>query len=509
MKNVIFNEDCNHFLFTRDKGGCKNITKQEAIDFVIQYKDTGINEIMFDIGAPLPWYDCKKVRSMLKTYKDFLARGGEPVAYADALLAFYESQGCDVQTVFFRAAKEAGLHPYISLRMSDVHEGFHKDSFLWSDFYRENRMKMNTVPHRTPAAYMEYCLNYHFEEVRDHMYSILEEALETFDADGVELDFLREAYLFGYGREHEGIPIMNAFMRRIHNLVKQAETRWGHPLKISVRMPDTPEKALRLGFDFFDWVDAGLIDRIVISSRWATTDTGMPVDLWKRVLKGKNVRLAAGLEILLRAHETAKPQPHSYETAVGTAAAFLSQGADEIYLFNFFDHYNGVSNFIYFGKDAALYRHFLTIVGDYEALIREPRRHVVSYNDMPAVGVPRAGQLPVKLVCDRSVPGPFDSNILYSRLRVVTGKIPAGRSVKIILGFEKNTAYAIEDLTVYLNQKPCRYVGTQDAKLPAPDDLDYPVFEAENDGTLPDVSVIELGLAHGNTQLSWAEIEIL
>ncbi len=509
MKNVIFNEDCNHFLYTRQAGGLEKLSRKEIVDFVMQYKNTGVETFMFDIGAPLQWYATLRHRNVMEVYKDFRARGGKQIPYVDYLIEFYEREGTDVFSVMLQAAKEAGLRPFISLRMCDVHEGFMEDSFLWSDFYRAHRTTQNIVPHRTPAGYFDYCLNYHFEEVREHYLSILDEALETFDAEGVELDFLREAYLFGYGKEYEGTAVMNAFMRKIHARIKEAEKKWGHPLELSVRLPASPEMALRFGFDFFDWIDAGLIDRIAISSRWATTDTGMPVDLWHKLLKGKNVRLAAGLEILMRGQDTAPMMTHSYETAVGTAAGYLSQGADEIYLFNFFDHYNGFSNFIYFGKDAALYHRFLSIVGDYEAVVNEPRRHVLSYNDMTAVGVANRRPLPVALSCDRNEKGPFHSNILYNRFRIITGKIPEGRRVKVVLGFAKNTEYSVENLTVYLNQNPCTYVGTQEPKKPQPDDCDYLVFEAENDGSLPDVSVVELGFAHGKSSLGWVEIEVL
>ncbi len=508
MKNIVFNEDCNHFLYTRENGGLKELHREDIVAFIMQYKDLGIETVIFDLGAPLAWYHSRRHRSIIELYPEWHARSGKRLPYVEMLLDFYKREGTDVQTVFFETARKAGLKPFISLRMCDVHEGYMDDSFLWSDFYRENKTDKCIVPHRTPAGYFDYCLNYHFEEVREHYLSLLEEALETFDAEGVELDFLREATLFGYGKEHEGLAVMNAFMREVHARVKEAEKKWGHSLALSVRLPATPEMALRFGFDFFDWIDAGLIDRIAISSRWATTDTGMPVDLWHKLLRGKNVKLAAGLELLLRGYDRTPVMPHSYETAIGTAAAFLSQGADEIYLFNFFDHYNGFSNFIYFGKDADLYHRFLTVAGDYETVIHEPRRHVLSYNDMTAVGVASPRPLPVTLSNDRSVKGPFHSNILYNRFRIVTGKIPAGRRVKVVLGFAKSTEYDVRDLTVYLNQAPCAYVGTEAPKAPQYDDLDYLVFEAENDGTLPDVSVVELGFAHGNTTLGWVEIEI-
>ena len=74
--------------------------------------------------------------------------------------------------------------------------------------------------------------------------------------------------------------------------------------------------------------------------------------------------------------------------------------------------------------------------------------------------------------------------------------------------FAQNTEYDVKDLTLYLNQIPCTYLGKVKADRPAPDGLDYLAFSVPNDGTLPDVSVIELGFAHGKTVLEWAEIAV-
>ena len=160
MAQVVFNEDSNHFLYTRQKGGMRTLTRQDIVDFMTVYKDTSVRDFMIDIGAPMQWYASRRHRNVMQLYKEWRARGGEEIPYIDLLIDFYEREGTDVQTVLFETARTLGLSPYISLRMSDVHEGFHADSFLWSDFYRANKKTMNLVPHREEAAYREYSLNY-------------------------------------------------------------------------------------------------------------------------------------------------------------------------------------------------------------------------------------------------------------------------------------------------------------------------------------------------------------
>ena len=44
----------------------------------------------------------------------------------------------------------------------------------------------------------------HAQEVRDYYKALIVESLDRYDIDGLELDFMREPYLFSAGKETEG-----------------------------------------------------------------------------------------------------------------------------------------------------------------------------------------------------------------------------------------------------------------------------------------------------------------
>ncbi|MBQ8498126.1 MAG: hypothetical protein IJ489_11830 [Clostridia bacterium] len=505
MGKIFFNEDPNHFIYSRKKAGYEHITMQDSRDFILQYQGTQITDFFVCLNASLVWYDAKKTDSIMSQYKRWLAEGktGEDetnVVISSGMLAvdFYETYGMSLQAVWLDTLREIGIHPWISIRMNDIHEASAEDSILFSDFFRKNRHK-NRASHRKPSGYYDYALDYLYPEVREHYLTVIGEALERFDMYGIELDFMREIYSIGIGREYEGIAVINAFMRDVYGLVKRAEARLGHPVKIAVRLPDTPEKALRLGFDFFDWIKAGIIDHITVTPRWSSSDNHMPIDLWKRILEGTGITLAAGQEMLIDAYNRRgrKYAYNTYETAIATACAHHFQGADAVYLFNYMDMPVPIDDrecSLY--ADKALYRKFLCTAGDYELCSAEKRRHVITYDDVSAIGVPMQKQLPKVL-----------SEGLFTALRIATGKIGADRKISVILGFE-GEAYRAEDITVYLNAKICRLIGERAPFAQQYPDMRYFCFEAENDGTVSPVSVIELGLSDGRTVLHWAEIEI-
>ena len=516
MGKIFFNEDPNHFVFSRKMAGYERISMEQAREFILQYKGTQITDFFVCLGASGNWYDSEKTENIMQNYRRWVEEGktdeNDPnlvVSSVRLVEKFYNDYGTSVHKVWVDTLREIGIHPWISIRMNDIHEAGEAESILHSDFFRKNREK-NRVSHREPAGYYDYALDYMFDEVRAHYLTIVEEALEHFDADGIELDFMREIYSIGVGREYEGIEIINGFMREVYKLVKEAEKLRGHAVQIAVRLPDTPEKALRLGFDFFDWVEAGIVDCLIVTPRWASSDNHMPIDLWKKILKGKNVTLAAGQEILIRAYNRrgAVPQNNTYETAIATACAHHFQGADAIYLFNYMDGIKTTeSNLMADGRDLSLcldkeiYRKFLCTAGDYDLSASAHRRHVVTYSDVDAIGVTSRKQLPMRLSGKREYATGF------SALRIATGKILPSQKISVVLGFSGDE-YQKEDICVFLNAKPCRLVCEQAPHSQQLPDMRYYRFEAENNGSAVPVSVIEIGLCEGKAEVHWAEVEI-
>ncbi len=516
MGRIFFNEDCNHFVFTRKMAGYERITMEQARDFILQYKGSQITDFFVCLGASGNWYDSEKTENVMQNYRRWIAEGKTDenesnivVSSVSLIERFYRDYGTSVQAVWVKTLREIGINPWVSIRMNDIHNAGDKESILHSEFFRNNREK-NRVSHREPAGYYDYALDYMFPEVREHYLGVVGEALERFDIEGIVLDFMREIFSIGIGREYEGIAVINAFMRDVHALVENAENRLGHAVKVAVRLPDTPEKALRLGFDFFDWVDEGIVDCLVVTPRWASSDNHMPIDLWKKILKGKNVTLAAGQEILINAYNRRgfSPQYNTYETAIATACAHHFQGADAIYLFNYMDSADKTGTGITEdGRDLSLcvnneiYQRFLHTAGDYDLSAAAHRRHLVTYSDVSAVGVTSRKQLPMRLYGKRDEPTGF------STLRVATGKILPTQKVSVVLGFS-GEEYAPEDIRVFLNAKPCRLLGEEAPRAQQFRDMRYFRFEAENDGAIVPVAVIEVGVCEGRTEVHWAEVEV-
>lgn len=203
---------------------------------------------------------------------------------------------------------------------------------------------------------------------------------------------MRFGFHFAPGREAEGAQLLTEMHRRLRKLL-------GPKRRVAVRVPSRPETAQRLGMDAVAWAREGLVDIVTPTNFWRTVDNDMPIGLWRRLLPSA-VTLCAGLELGLNAFPGSvaaggRPfQTNSIETVRGSAGAYLAQGADRIYLFNYMDSQTAMD-------DNSTYPELLREAGNLASLRGKARRHVVTYQDTWAPGEKAAYKLPIEAEAGR------------------------------------------------------------------------------------------------------------
>ena len=89
---------------------------------------------------------------------------------------------------------------------------FFAGAVLGISFYLGRRAK-------SAAGYFAACLDYARPEVRDYYMALIQETLDRYDIDGLELDFMREPYVFSADKEREGAPILTGWLREVRQRV--------------------------------------------------------------------------------------------------------------------------------------------------------------------------------------------------------------------------------------------------------------------------------------------------
>lgn len=502
---IMLNEDDSHFFYTRNSW--QRLGEAEIRAFIRQYAGTQVTDFLLCCAGRIVDYPSKVRDSWLDKY-DQSEENGIPVNYRDNPVVrgahrLFREEGLDFYAICIDELRKIGVRPWLSIRMNDCHCNDEPASFLHPRIFHEHP-EYRRVTHRPPIGYFDRCFDYARPEIRQMMLDSVEETVMRYDADGLEVDWQREIFCFAIGHEWEGIALLNQFMRDVRAIVNRAAEKWGHPIAVCARTLSTPQAALDCGFDVLAWAREGLIDVLVPTPRWATTDADIPVELWKRLLEGTGVQLAPGIEILQKSTPQSRLIATTVESVSALAAQFFSFGADKVYLFNYMDAPEPEKDAMArhaFARHAEYplspqgYPRLLRTAGAPETAVSAERRHVVTYADVGPVWF-RAEQeaaLPLAAQADGSP----------AFVRVRTGDIPSGAAVEIRLG----TA-AAGGLTVYANSVPCAYLRTEPV-YPEYTDNPTQVFRVENDGHLPPFLVVEI-LAHGQeAAIDYVEVHVL
>ena len=371
---VIYNLDCSEFFV----GTFGPIVPQTIDKFVDGHAALGITDLFINVNAKRTNYRSDVWESDWDGYDPaagddqpfFTGIGPQGTAaslqYIKNTLALHE-QGCDYGKRMIDAARRAGLKAWISLRMNDDHNPHLPNHPCHSTFWKSHQ-----------EWRLSYGLDYEQPEVREHYMKLIREVSERYDLDGLELDFLRFPFYFRNGREHEGAKLMTAFVKEARGMTREAAKRWGHPVKLAVRVPSTPWIARRNGLDAVSWGQAGLVDLIVTGGWYLSADSDVPIEAWKGLLIGTDVAVALSVETSINSGGSGLRSMSAPEMR-GFFASGWHRGADALYLFNIFAT-------PYHNWPREEHDQLLRDAGSYAALRATPRRHALTITHPWAAG---------------------------------------------------------------------------------------------------------------------------
>ncbi len=388
-KQLYYNQDCTDFFWTRDVPPGQ---AGEAIDrYVDEIANAGVTVFLCNSNARRTNYRSRVWDAFWDGYapdgpddQPFLSSipKGEIPAYRKGIgnMLKVHQQGVDYPGRVIQRCRFRNISPWISLRMNDCHYNDIPNHPFHGGFWRDNPQ----LQRKNSPGYFATCLDYALPEVREFYLALVQETLDRYDLDGLELDFMREPYLFSAKEEAPGTVILTEWLRQVRQRVQAAAAKRGHPIRLGVRVPSRPETAKAMGLDAVSWANEGLVDLLVVTPRWATLEYDLPIAQWRQLLGKANVTLVGGLEILYRPVPSGSPSQVSPELALGAATLVLSEGADAVYLFNYFPPTFSPS----------VYQSMLRSMTSLDFLSKLPRRVGITYRDITGPGESYKAPLP-------------------------------------------------------------------------------------------------------------------
>ncbi len=440
---VILNEDFQTLLsFMQRQIG---VTEENVRAYVRSLKAGGVDLALLNLNCQTSMVPSEVMETVMdrchKTEVD-----GVPVNFTtEGLPSFVHelyATGKNFWEIYFDELKKCGIGRGITLRMNDCHEPRRETeiSSLRSDFmHNARRNGMTTCAHREIIGYYDDTLDYAAPAVRQLMLDYLDEQLKAYDAEYVELDFMREAVCFKPGHEDEGREILRGFFREVRRIADRFESLRGHKIKLAIRTYPDPLNDRLSCIDAVGLAREGLVDLVTPTGRFQSNVDNMPLAFWRELLP-EGCMLAMGTEMCLRVlpYDWSLTPMRTPEHVYAMTHYANASGADAIYLFNDTERWKIL--------DPAR-TEYLKRLADPRAVAAAPRRHTLGLSELfPDGGF---GYQPLPLPLSEYF---YDGN-KYPRLVFSTGA-PTG-DMYILLAV--NTVP--EDLCLYMNASPVDFIG--------------------------------------------------
>ena len=460
MKELfLLNEDWMHYLFTRTE---EELDVENLEAFIDQYAGGKVTHLFLNPNGQRASFRSKSREALWDpvpglTEEELQNDPNQQVSAHHSLdyiqarknAKILHDKGIDPYEVWIRRCREKEISPWLSMRMNDVHRADVKTHYFHSEFWRSNPQYWR-VPNYTGNYWFNCALDYAHQAVREHQFTFLEELLERYDPDGIELDWQRGPYNLRSGRFKEDTHFLDGFVRDTRNLTKKWAARRGHDIGLAVRVPSHPDAAEGFGLNAARWAREGWCDMIIAAPYFATSDYDARIDLWRERIgyATEDVRLLACADVGTQAFPGAKFAYHAdnvlwtyYDLPFlyGFIDNARFRGADGIYLFNWYD--NGSKT-----PPDGDYRKLLAKGIEAEIIRSEERRYPVTYRDIDP------GSETKRDVVVDNIQLPKETDVAQT-IRIPMGSIPKNGSVFLILGFEKRDGLETATFTASLNGK--------------------------------------------------------
>ena len=326
-RRVLYNLDGDSCISTKAGGkGPVSLTSGDLVRLVEELcgKKSRVDTILLCINAQVMYYPTK-----VGTMRGAASNDGEKKLWPDSEkrrfsnIEEFFAKGIDPYAVILQEASKRGREAMISFRVNDDHGNEFLRTQFWID-HPEYRLSKGA-------------LNFGHPEVREYVFQLIVEAVRRYDSDGLELDFNRFPTFFAKGTQEERVAAMNELVKRVRQLLDEVGHHRGKRLALGVRVPTdygrqvpSPKIAMAQGCDVAEWSRQGWIDYLVVSEFLFERDE-LPIKPWREMVQG--IPIYGGIEPTKGGSKKDYLSANDFRMA---ATSRVREGADGIYLFNFF-----------------------------------------------------------------------------------------------------------------------------------------------------------------------------
>ena len=206
----------------------------------------------------------------------------------------------------------------------------------WQKAHAHCLVKLPLMPTQNPVLPF---FDYSFAEVREHRLAIVQEILDRYDVDGIQLDFVRGLPALSSPAKAD---LLTQFVRQVRSAVDRAAVEKERTMTLGAILPWEMQVLHDHGLDHEQWIKETLLDYVIASER-SYADCNLRLRPWAQLVEGSDCHvygsifgdladqtvLSGGDRLPDRAFVT-MPQIRA------CAANFHHQGADGVAFYNFY-----------------------------------------------------------------------------------------------------------------------------------------------------------------------------
>ncbi len=331
-RRILYNFDGDSCLSTKANGkGPVAVDSADVKQLLeeVAYPTSRVDTILVCINAQVMYYPTQvgTMRGTLSTAEERSQWPPSEKQRFQNLKAFFDA-GNDPYAIMLAEAKRRGREALLTFRMNDDHG----NDFLRTQFLVDHpHWTLGTQQYKGKGA-----MDFGQEEVREYTFRLIQEAVQRYDSDGIELDFNRFPAFFKDGTTEERVTKMNDLVKRVRTMLDTVGKERGRHLILAVRVPSnygrtppTPKSSRQIGCDIPAWAQAGWIDFVTVSE-FLFEKGDLPLAEWKQAIP--TIPVYGGIEC----KKPGAPKNLAADEYRQAASNLIKAGSDGIYLFNFF-----------------------------------------------------------------------------------------------------------------------------------------------------------------------------
>ena len=247
-------------------------------------------------------------------------------------------QGLQPLEILLDQSRKRGMEFLAGIRVNDNHghvsvqQGVGAGSSIMSEHPEW------LITERHPGDYhkMSDPLDFSFDGVRDFVYSAIEELVNRFDVDGIELCY-RDNQYFPHDKGPECQPLMTELVQRIRKLLKRVGRNRNKRLILGARVYQTLEECRDQGLDVTTWITSRLID-YVSPSDTMYADINAPYETFAELGRKAKCMVYPAIHpwSSIRMERRALRMPLTSDQQCALARNYFGAGADGVCFYNHF-----------------------------------------------------------------------------------------------------------------------------------------------------------------------------